>query len=186
MARLARGGEVLVPGPQDAPAQVIDVRDMASWMVALLEEGASGAFHAVSPAAGLHLAAADRGHRRRGRTRGDPLTWVDSEFVLAAGLPDGTLPLWSGDDPDVWSMAADPAKAYASGLSPRPLADTVRDTLAWTRTVDQPDEPGSRRRASRSSSPPGTPALTDSSAQVAVYITMPRHISSEVPSPHAT
>ena len=40
-------------------------------------------------------------------------------------------------------MAADPAKAYAAGLSPRPLADTVRDTLAWTRTVGSPTSRGS-------------------------------------------
>ena len=49
VARIARGGEVLAPGPADAPSQVIDVRDMAAWMVGLLERGESGAFHAVGP-----------------------------------------------------------------------------------------------------------------------------------------
>ena len=39
-------------------------------------------------------------------------------------------------------MAADPARAYATGLTPRPLADTVRDTLAWTRTVTMPEGTG--------------------------------------------
>ena len=39
-------------------------------------------------------------------------------------------------------MAADPAKAYGTGLAPRPLADTIRDTLAWTRTVEQPADAG--------------------------------------------
>ena len=47
--RLARGGEVLAPGPADAPAQLIDARDMATWAVGLLERGESGAYHAVSP-----------------------------------------------------------------------------------------------------------------------------------------
>ena len=142
VTRLARGGEVLVPGPQDAPAQVIDVRDMASWMVSLLEEGASGAFHAVSPAPVFTWQQQIEAVADVVAPAGTRLTWVDSAFVLDAGLPEGSLPLWSGNDPDVWSMAADPTKAYASGLSPRPLADTVRDTLAWTRTVEQPDEPG--------------------------------------------
>lgn len=138
VARMARGGEVLAPGPDDAPAQVIDVRDMATWMVELLETGATGAIHAASPepvftwrqqltAIAAAVAPAD--------TR---LTWVDADFVHAAGLPEGTFPLWSGDDPDVWVMAADPAKAYATGLTPRPLADTARDTLEWIRTVEQP------------------------------------------------
>jgi hypothetical protein len=35
-------------------------------------------------------------------------------------------------------MTADPAAALATGLNIRPLAETVRDTLAWTRTVEQP------------------------------------------------
>ncbi len=142
VARIARGGDVLAPGPQDAPAQVIDVRDMAAWMVRLLEDGASGAFHAVSPEpvftwqqqlAAIVDAVGPPGTRLR---------WLDADAVQAAGLPEGTFPLWSGDDPDVWAMAADPAKAYASGLTPRPLADTVRDTLAWTRTVPQPPDAG--------------------------------------------
>ena len=143
VTRLARGGEVLVPGPQDAPAQVIDVRDMASWMITLLEGGASGAFHAGEPGSGVHLATADRGYRGRGGAAGHD-AHLGGQRIRAGGRParTGTLPLWSGDDPEVWSMAADPSKAYASGLSPRPLADTVRDTLAWTRTVEQPDEPG--------------------------------------------
>src|SRR4029079_9693712 len=49
VARLAAGGEVLAPGPADAPSQVIDARDMAAWMVGLLERGAQGAVHAAGP-----------------------------------------------------------------------------------------------------------------------------------------
>jgi 2'-hydroxyisoflavone reductase len=142
VTRLDRGGEVLVPGPPDAPAQVIDVRDMASWMVALLENGESGAFHAVSPAPVFTWQQQIEAIADVVAPAGTRLTWVDRSFVLDAGLADGAFPLWSGNDPDVWSMAADPAKAYNAGLSPRPLADTIRDTLTWTRTVEQPDEPG--------------------------------------------
>jgi 2'-hydroxyisoflavone reductase len=47
--RLARGGEVLAPGRHDDPVQVIDVRDLAEWMVRLLEEQRSGVFNAVGP-----------------------------------------------------------------------------------------------------------------------------------------
>jgi hypothetical protein len=41
-------------------------------------------------------------------------------------------------------MAADPAAATATGLAPRPLEDTARDTLGWLRGVEQPDSPGLR------------------------------------------
>jgi 2'-hydroxyisoflavone reductase len=142
VARLARGGEVFVPGPKDAPAQVIDVRDMGSWMVSLLDQHASGAFHAVSPSAEFTWQEQVEAIADAVAPAGTTLTWVDSEFVLAAGLPEGALPLWSGDDPEVWSMAADPTKAYDAGLAPRPLADTVRDTLAWIGTVEQPPDAG--------------------------------------------
>ncbi len=147
VARIARGGEVLAPGPQDSPAQVIDVRDMATWMVRLLEDGASGAFHAVSPEPGLTWGQLLGAIVDAVGPAGTRLRWVDADAVHAAGLPEGTFPLWSGDDPDVWLMAADPAKAYAAGLTPRPLSDTIRDTLAWTRTVTQPADAGLDVRA---------------------------------------
>jgi 2'-hydroxyisoflavone reductase len=142
VARLARGGEVLAPGPADAPAQVIDVRDMAAWMVGLLEQDLAGAYHAVSPEPVFTWRQQLEAIAAAVAPEGTTLTWVDEQFVSAAGLAPGTLPLWSGDDPDVWMMAADPAKAYGTGLSPRPLAETVRDTLAWIRSVPEPSDAG--------------------------------------------
>ena len=50
--------------------------------------------------------------------------------------------MWPGADPDVLMMTADGAAALATGLVIRPLAETVRDTLAWTRTVEQPEKSG--------------------------------------------
>ncbi len=149
VTRIARGGDVLAPGPDDVPAQVIDVRDMAAWMVRLLEDGASGAFHAVSPEPVFTWRQQLEAIVEAVGPEGTRLRWLDAEAVHAAGLPEGTLPLWSGDDPDVWLMAADPAKAYGTGLSPRPLADTIRDTLAWTRTVEQPADAGLSPHAER-------------------------------------
>jgi 2'-hydroxyisoflavone reductase len=142
VARIARGGEVLAPGPADAPAQVIDVRDMAAWMVGLLERGESGAFHAASPAPPFSWGQQLDAIRAAVAPEGTTLTWVDGDFLRAAGVEDGELPLWSGDDPDVLMMTADPARAVRTGLAARPLADTVRDTLAWTRTVEPPEHPG--------------------------------------------
>jgi 2'-hydroxyisoflavone reductase len=139
---MARGGEVLAPGPAGAPAQVIDVRDMAAWMVGLLEQHESGAFHAVSPAPPFSWGQLLEEVRAAVSPPGTTLTWVDEEFLLGQGVDDGDLPLWSGGDPDVLMMAADPAKAFRAGLAPRPLADTVRDTWAWTQGVPQPASPG--------------------------------------------
>ena len=46
--RLARGGEIMVPGPND-PVQYIDVRDVAEWMIRLAEDKTTGIFNAVGP-----------------------------------------------------------------------------------------------------------------------------------------
>jgi 2'-hydroxyisoflavone reductase len=142
VARIARGGDVLAPGPADSPSQVIDARDMAAWMVRLLENGESGAFHAVGPSStftwGEQLAAIAGTVAPEGTT----LHWVDAPFLVEAALDDTALPLWPSADPDVLMMTADPAAALATGLTIRPLTETVRDTLAWTHTVEQPAKPG--------------------------------------------
>jgi 2'-hydroxyisoflavone reductase len=142
VARLAAGGEVLAPGPVDAPAQVIDVRDLAGWMVGLLEARTSGPFHAAGPSATFTWGEQLETAARAVAPAGTRLAWVDDDFLLAAGVDGQSLPLWSGGDPDVLMLSADPAAALATGLALRPLEETVRDTLAWTRTVEQPPTPG--------------------------------------------
>ncbi|HSR41443.1 MAG TPA: NAD-dependent epimerase/dehydratase family protein, partial [Longimicrobiales bacterium] len=47
--RIARGGEVLVPGSYDDPVQFQDVRDLTEWMIHLVEEGVTGTFNATGP-----------------------------------------------------------------------------------------------------------------------------------------
>ena len=47
--RLAKGGEILVPGKTDDPVQYIDVRDVAEFMIRLVENKATGTYNAVGP-----------------------------------------------------------------------------------------------------------------------------------------
>tara|TARA_B110001469_G_scaffold58311_1_gene56016 strand:- start:2922 stop:4070 length:1149 start_codon:yes stop_codon:yes gene_type:complete len=47
--RLAKGGEILVPGKTDDPVQYIDVRDVAEFMIRLAEDKAVGTYNAVGP-----------------------------------------------------------------------------------------------------------------------------------------
>jgi 2'-hydroxyisoflavone reductase len=144
--RLARGGEVLAPGSPDAPVQLIDVRDLAEWMVRLLEHGAGGTFNATGPDSPLTLgacleriAAAVGGNAK--------LTWVSDTFLDAQKVePWMQMPLWL-HAADLPMMTASIARALAEGLTFRPLEDTARDTLAWERSLP----PGAR---------PPSPALT--------------------------
>ncbi|MGZ4609292.1 MAG: SDR family oxidoreductase [Actinomycetes bacterium] len=138
VARIARGGEVLAPGPADAPSQVIDVRDMATWVVGLLDRAEAGAFHGVGPSATFTWGEQLETIVRAVGPEGTSLVWVDEKFLLDQSVGEQDLPLWSGGDEDVLMMTADPAAALGTGLQLRPLEDTVRDTLAWTRSVEAP------------------------------------------------
>jgi len=138
VSRIAAGGDVLAPGPADDPAQVIDVRDQADWMVRLLEDGRSGAFHSVSPAPPFSFGDMLEAIAAAVAPAGTALVWVDPDWLRDRNLDDTALPLWAGGVPEATFSAANPAKAYAAGLAPRPLADTIRDTLAWARSQDGP------------------------------------------------
>jgi 2'-hydroxyisoflavone reductase len=140
--RIAAGGRVLCPGDPKAPQQVIDARDQAAFMVDLLEKGAGGTFHTVSPAPPYGFGDLLDGVASTVAPPGTTLEWVDSSTLLDAGLDDSALPLWDTTGVDWWAGACDPSRAYAAGLAPRPLPDTVRDTLAWIATSRRPDHVG--------------------------------------------
>lgn len=142
VTRIARGGTVLAPGPADDPAQYVDGRDMAEWIVAMVGRGASGVFHAAGPSPtftwGEELTAIVDAVGPPATT----LQWVDEQLLIDNGLDGAALPLWSGGEDGRWALAVDPSAAFAAGLRMRPLADTVHDTLEWALTTSQPAAPG--------------------------------------------
>jgi 2'-hydroxyisoflavone reductase len=124
--RLARGGHVLAPGGPADPIQVIDVRDLATWMVALLGESAPGVFHAASPEPPFGFGALLDVIATAVAPAGTRLTWVDGAFLRGAGLDAAALPLAPGLDLEDASInAASAAAARAAGLAPRPLRESV-------------------------------------------------------------
>ncbi len=132
--RVARGGEILAPGPADRRAQFVDVRDLGEWMLDLCEERRSGTFNAANRAVRwnelletcLRVSGADA-----------RITWVSDEFLLEQGVGQWMeLPLWLAD-PEM--AAADDAivdRAITAGLRFRPLDDTVLGTLEDASTTD--------------------------------------------------
>jgi len=130
--RLARGGDVLAPGYPDRPIQLIDARDLAAFVVRGVTSRLAGTFHTVGPwmsfDALLTRVAAEVA--APGTRLGTRLVWVDPGFLLDRGETGETLPLWyAGDDGDALINTADPAAAVRAGLTLRPLAESVRDTL---------------------------------------------------------
>jgi 2'-hydroxyisoflavone reductase len=148
--RLAGGGTVLAPGAPDRPVQVIDARDLAAWMLRMVERRATGLFHATGP--GEPLTFGKMLDTIRTAVRSDAtLEWVDERFLLEHGVEPWTdLPVWLPADEQVADQC-DVARAVAAGLSFRPLAETADDTFRWDRgrSQDQPMDAGIRRERER-------------------------------------
>lgn len=138
--RVDRGGEVLAPGDPDGRIQMIDVRDLAAWMVHCLEERVVGVFNAdgfagrVSMAEFLHACKA-------ATSTPVTFTWGSEEFLTEHEVgPWMAMPLWL---PRAGNTYAVNDKARAQGLTFRPLADTIRDTLHWAK-AERGDRPFAR------------------------------------------
>lgn len=128
--RVARGGEILAPGGPDTPTQFIDVRDLSEWTIRLLESEIAGIFNADGPSVPLGelllTCAAAAGTELN-------VAYAPEAFLQKSDVaPWSELPLWIpglAERPN--GGATDCQKAIAAGLTHRPLAETVRDTLAW-------------------------------------------------------
>ena len=130
--RIHRGGEVLAPGDGTDPVQIIDARDFGDWLVRMAEAGESGTYNVVGPRTPRPMAEMLYGIRAV-TTAETTFTWVDTDFVIDAGLrPYGEMP--------VWRPARDGAEGFArfdltpeveKGLTFRSLADTTAATLEF-------------------------------------------------------
>jgi 2'-hydroxyisoflavone reductase len=131
--RIARGGEVLAPGDGKTPVQFIDARDLAAFLVTVVEGGLHGAYNALGPSHELTFARMLAACKWSAPDSDATLTWVDQKFLLEREVkPWSELPVWIPDSPaDVGFMRTSNAKAVAAGLTFRPVEETARDTLAW-------------------------------------------------------
>jgi nucleoside-diphosphate-sugar epimerase len=137
--RLDRGGEVLVPGTPDDAVQLIDVRDLAQWIVHAAQTRLTGYFDGIGPSytRGQFLAECSDA-----LGSSCTFTWVDRAFLESHDIRrwsgPRSLPLWL-PLPDYAGFATrDTSPARDSGLTMRTLSETARDTLSWARTAGGP------------------------------------------------
>jgi 2'-hydroxyisoflavone reductase len=138
LLRLARGGDVLAPGPEDLPLQLIDARDLARFALDAATAGRSGAYNTVSRRG--HATMRSLLEAGRAATGSEArLVWAPPERILAAGIAPWTeLPVWLPPEDDYAALHdIDVEKAHAAGLVARPVAETVRDTWAWLEALEQ-------------------------------------------------
>lgn len=134
--RIARGGDVLAPGPRDLPVQYIDVRDLAIWLLDRGSEGVGEAYNVISRTG--HATMGELLDAAVAATGSDAtLRWTDPEPILAAGVePWNDLPIWIPRGHAYrWLQERGVERAYAAGLVCRPVTETVEDTWRWLREV---------------------------------------------------
>ncbi len=134
--RIARGGDVLVPGPLEAPLQLVDARDLAAFHLHLLETGTPGTFHVADPFPARTMGETLEAIMSLVAPAGTRLTWADREQLLQAGADESTWPLWHPHDDDHGLMQVDPGRAREAGFAARPFEDTVRDLATWLATPE--------------------------------------------------
>ena len=139
--RLHEGGEVLAPGPKERLVQFIDVRDLAAFIVSMVEKKAGGTYNATGPEAKMSMGdMLDQIQKAIGSSA--KLTWVEPKLLTDNGVVAYTeMPLWLPESEKRPLFASiSNAKAIAAGLRYRPFAETAKDTLAWWKSEKTPPQ----------------------------------------------
>jgi 2'-hydroxyisoflavone reductase len=134
--RIKRGGEVLVPGTPADPVMIIDVRDLAEWLVVLIENNTNGEFNACGPKDPMTMAQMVEACKK-GVGADASFTWVNEDFLEK--VPEQVqFPIWVSPKEAPGFHTRKNAKAVAAGLKFRPVEDTAKATLEWFNAL--PDE----------------------------------------------
>ncbi|WP_328992678.1 NAD-dependent epimerase/dehydratase family protein [Kribbella sp. NBC_01245] len=134
VARAARAPEepMLVPDTPDNATQVLDVRDLASWLLDCAESGTTGVFDAVGPTVPfgewIALCRAAGGHTA-------PVRLVPAEWLVERKVEQymgvDSLAMWLVEPGyEGWSTRTG-AAALAAGLKHRAREELVADLLVW-------------------------------------------------------
>lgn len=135
--RVAKGGEVLVPGTGEEPVQIIDARDLAEFIVRMAEQRASGTYNATGPRSALTMREMVAGIR--GALPGSldvKFTYVPADFLaqhqIRGWAGPNSLPVWVAprEGNDGWNRVSI-QRALEKGLTFRSLADTTQSVLDW-------------------------------------------------------
>jgi 2'-hydroxyisoflavone reductase len=143
-ARMARGGRIVVPDTPDVLTQLIDVRDLAAWIVTAAEQRLTGVYDAICPPAPLPDVLAEIA-----TAVGEPVEFVP---VSPAALEAAKVQPWSGPRSlPLWLPSShngmgshDAEHPMAAGLAIRPFADVVLGALDHERFLglDRPRKAG--------------------------------------------
>ncbi|MBO3741635.1 NAD-dependent epimerase/dehydratase family protein [Actinoplanes flavus] len=131
--RALLGTSVLVPARPDQPVQLVDVRDVAGFLAAMVDSEQTGVVNVAGP---ITLFAEFIDLIRAAGHSESQFHWAPEQFVLARGvLPWQEVPLWlPTDHPFRAHLRTGTDRATHMGFVARPLAATIADLTSWYRT----------------------------------------------------
>jgi len=120
---------VLAPGDAGDLTQVIDVRDLAAFLLDACHRDRGGVYNLTGAPRpfGILLDLC------RTATYSDAeLTWIPTPRLIEAGVnPDEGIPLWYAEEGYEAYCDVDSSHAVGAGLNCRSMTETIRDTLSW-------------------------------------------------------
>ncbi|SMO74277.1 SDR family oxidoreductase [Melghirimyces algeriensis] len=143
--RVSQGGDILAPGHPEQPIQIIDVRDLASWMIHMIESRQTGVYNVTGPQSPLTMGSILEECRRITNSEA-VISWVNETFLLEKNIQPWTeLPLWlpeksglgNDDPPPIGLFRINISRALQQGLSFRPLSETIYDTWQWLKSENK-------------------------------------------------
>ena len=128
--RLSQGGDVVVPGKKTDPVQYVDARDLAAWMIQLIENNAVGVYNGAGPEKRKSLETFMNEATSTFNVDHNLVYIEDYEFLEENGLV-FIVPWVISKGKFLGCSQANNAKAVATGLKCRPISETVKDTYDW-------------------------------------------------------
>lgn len=143
--RLVRGGETLAPGRKTDRIAIVDVRDLVEFMVKLVEGNRGGVYNVCGPREPMGFERFLTEAQAALNTSAQ-FTWIEDYDFLRENRVGGAVPWIRLDGDNLYHTVLSNKKAVGAGLSFRPLATSVRDTLAWWPERLKALEPGQQPR----------------------------------------
>lgn len=130
LARLEKGGDIIIPGRTDEVIQYIDVRDLAEWMIRLVENKTAGIYNGSGPGFKMTTNAFVHGIHANYNSPVNYIQIDDLTFLEENGLY--AIQPWVIELPEYAGMSkSDNSKAIQADLQFRSLSETVSATKEW-------------------------------------------------------
>ena len=128
--RLPKGGDILVPGKSEDRVQFIDVRDVAKFMIHLIENKTIGTFNAVGPKAPMTMPEFIKKAHAVFGSEANFILINDYDFLMKHNISHA-VPWIIPTDNNYGSALISNKLGIEKGLTYTPLSKTVQDTYNW-------------------------------------------------------